>query len=67
MYLLYLFVCIGCSANEFTCGNGQCLDTSRRCDDRLDCSDGSDEEGCCEYEITIKSSLISVKSLAHLN
>lgn len=33
----------GCSQEEFTCGNGQCVPNYRKCDGRRDCSDGSDE------------------------
>ena len=35
-----------CSADEFTCGDGSCVDVRRRCDQYQDCSDGSDEANC---------------------
>ncbi len=30
----------------FTCGDGETIDPSYRCDDSEDCADGSDEAGC---------------------
>ena len=36
----------GCSSEQFTCGNGQCIPLERRCDRRRDCRDGSDEDSC---------------------
>lgn len=35
-----------CSAYQFTCSSGNCIDLSDRCNLRPDCSDGSDEENC---------------------
>jgi len=35
-----------CGVTEATCNNGQCIDRSRVCDGRRDCSDGSDEARC---------------------
>ncbi|KAM5237864.1 transmembrane protease serine 9 [Ctenodactylus gundi] len=36
-----------CPATAFSCGNSQCVTkVNPECDDRLDCSDGSDEERC---------------------
>lgn len=36
-----------CPKSAFSCGNGQCVTTvNPECDDRVDCSDGSDEAGC---------------------
>ncbi|XP_025082607.1 basement membrane-specific heparan sulfate proteoglycan core protein-like isoform X8 [Pomacea canaliculata] len=36
----------GCRSSEFSCSDGQCIASQRRCDRRLDCEDGSDEENC---------------------
>eukprot|EP00102_Acyrthosiphon_pisum_P021358 XP_016658568.1 PREDICTED: complement C1s-A subcomponent isoform X2 [Acyrthosiphon pisum] len=71
-WLMYSFLCFGpeilcdrkydgsCSINaedEFKCPNGVCIESSRVCDGRKDCSDGADEtKASCdryEYEIDI--------------
>ena len=36
----------GCSENQFTCNDGQCVDINLRCDQVSDCRDKSDEESC---------------------
>lgn len=33
----------GCSDDQFTCDNGQCIRSQYKCDGRRDCQDGSDE------------------------
>lgn len=35
-----------CAASEFQCGDGHCIRHTWRCDNTMDCSDGSDEENC---------------------
>lgn len=35
-----------CSADEYTCRDGGCIDSRLRCDRQYDCNDGSDEENC---------------------
>ncbi|KAM8796373.1 basement membrane-specific heparan sulfate proteoglycan core protein [Eudromia elegans] len=40
-----------CSALEFACGSGECVEGSYRCDRRPDCRDASDEEGCAATEV----------------
>ena len=35
-----------CTEPSFTCNNGQIVSVKYRCDDRPDCYDGSDEDGC---------------------
>ena len=35
-----------CSNEEFTCGNGICIDINSRCDNINDCDDRSDEADC---------------------
>ncbi|MEE6482452.1 hypothetical protein FKM82_013243 [Ascaphus truei] len=37
-----------CTVTEFTCTNGDCVPMGYRCDQRHDCRDMSDEEGCGE-------------------
>jgi Low-density lipoprotein receptor domain class A len=41
------YVCEECKENEFQCfESGRCLASEVRCNDRIDCADGSDELGC---------------------
>lgn len=37
---------VECTAEQFTCANGCCLDPGLECDSTPQCSDGSDEEKC---------------------
>ena len=36
----------GCAEDEFTCGDGQCIDIKYRCDQVIDCRDKTDELDC---------------------
>lgn len=40
-----------CSLNQFSCDTGVCVDIERRCDQELDCEDGSDENNCRIVEV----------------
>ncbi|XP_066029987.1 suppressor of tumorigenicity 14 protein-like [Pocillopora verrucosa] len=57
--LLLLLVAVPCTsarkcANyEFTCANGKCLSKWRRCRYGDDCGDGSDEQQCRKFVITV--------------
>ena len=42
-----------CADYEFTCANGKCLDKWRRCLYGDDCGDGSDEQQCRKFVITV--------------
>ncbi|XP_046571738.1 low-density lipoprotein receptor-like isoform X2 [Haliotis rubra] len=39
----------GCKHNFFRCDSGYCIRADWRCDLDVDCSDGSDEQGCTQY------------------
>ena len=43
-----LLACAACRVNQFRCTNGQCISACKRCDERSDCDDNSDESGCCK-------------------
>ena len=36
---------------EFSCNNGECIEKYKRCDEIVDCSDGSDEQFCSVVEV----------------
>ena len=42
---------VQCNNNEFTCNDGLCLDLNKRCDNKLDCQDKSDETNCVRITI----------------
>lgn len=41
-----------CAYYEFTCNDGTCVDQRRRCDQRYDCPDYSDELNCGRIVLT---------------
>lgn len=38
-----------CPEKQLQCGNGECIEKALFCDDKPDCSDGSDENACSEW------------------
>lgn len=37
---------LDCEQYSFKCGDGKCLPESTKCNQLIDCTDGSDEENC---------------------
>ena len=42
-----------CKEGKFTCNDGQCVSMEERCNQLLECRDGSDEDNCnvCQFFI----------------
>lgn len=47
-YYSYYHTGSHCLFSEFECRNKECIPKSFQCDSQSDCSDGSDEIGCCK-------------------
>ena len=45
-YIHLLQLLLGCSSTQFTCSNRQCVPISARCNNVVECTDGSDERNC---------------------
>lgn len=48
LMLVWVFFAVLCLTDQFRCASGQCIGKSKKCDHNLDCSDSSDEQGCCK-------------------
>lgn len=53
------------SAEAFTCGDGQCIQLSSKCNRECDCSDCSDEKNCRKLNNISESSSLSVSYSAN--
>ena len=50
-----------CRKDEVRCDRRKCISLTKRCDDNVDCEDGSDEEqGNCRYGKTEASASLSL-------
>ncbi|XP_061700571.1 kunitz-type protease inhibitor 1a [Syngnathoides biaculeatus] len=45
---------VPCTAEQFTCANGCCLEPGLECDSKAQCSDGSDEQKCKDLDKTFQ-------------
>ena len=48
-----MFFFTECKRNEFACNNGKCITEAQKCNQRDDCGDGSDEEGCGNFQFQL--------------
>ena len=55
-----------CQEDMFTCSDGFCIPFSQRCDRKVDCIDGADEEGCQVIESNIRIK-VDEKSLGFIS
>ena len=57
-----------CPDEQLQCGNGECIDKKLFCDDRPDCTDGSDENACDVDQASIEQTIYStgVKGSVHV-
>ena len=47
-----MFSILKCNpTKEFTCSNGDCISLEKRCNERTDCNDRSDEYNCQQIKI----------------
>ncbi|SPP89179.1 blast:Basement membrane-specific heparan sulfate proteoglycan core protein [Drosophila guanche] len=46
-----------CQPNEYRCRSGHCIDAGKRCDYRVDCPDGDDENEECHVRSTVPVSM----------
>ena len=59
MVFIYYIVENNCPRDNFTCANGNCLETSKMCDSHNDCGDNSDEGTICSGHIIINRKILN--------
>lgn len=66
VHLLTAFV-PRCQSYEFQCRSGECIDVRRKCDQRQDCYDGSDEEDCGKlFTFFVPISSLKIKIMSRI-
>lgn len=56
-----------CELSEFRCEDGQCIPHTWRCDNSMDCADGSDEVNCGELaDVTAQCVCVCVCGFLHI-
>ena len=43
---------VGCSVDQFSCGDGSCVSESNVCDGTWDCASGAEEVNCSKLQIS---------------
>ncbi|XP_043997794.1 kunitz-type protease inhibitor 1a [Gambusia affinis] len=46
-----------CTADQFKCDNGCCVDRGLKCDETAQCTDGSDEKNCYDFQSNFRTLL----------
>lgn len=46
IFFMALILVENCSASDFQCQNGRCIQKEKKCNGRDDCNDFSDEQDC---------------------
>ena len=64
--IIYYICAASCQSGAFQCSNGQCIRSSDRCDGPFDCTDGSDENGCCKLILTFVNIYPSSRCITQL-
>ncbi|KAH0616373.1 hypothetical protein JD844_027417 [Phrynosoma platyrhinos] len=52
-----------CLTDQFRCSSGQCIGKNKKCDQNLDCSDNSDEQGCYATEEPVPQATSTIGSV----
>ena len=60
---MILYLLAFCRNGAFRCNNGRCILLSERCNGFTECSDGEDEQNCCEFN---RFCLISIMFVSHI-